>query len=211
MTDEVFEDLVNLYLDKEISPAQLQILRNELERSPERQSTFQSYCRMHQATHFAALSACPVVPRQRIDTGYKHNKPSFFALNRQVWAAAALIALIGSFATVYFNGPFGSARIAEVVNSGVKLEKIDKFTPIAVASEKASQPPLEFYRSLQAENANQNWDYAQELRHVRAASNYHTLEQPSIFTLVPVIPDEALTQDEESGFQVKFSNYEFRR
>ena len=30
MTDEVFEDLVNLYLDKEINPAQLNILKEEL-------------------------------------------------------------------------------------------------------------------------------------------------------------------------------------
>ena len=111
MTDDVFEDLVNLYLDKEINPAQLTILKDELGRNRSRQKTFESYCRMHQATHFAALSASPVIPRLSQGLVRGRNKPAFFAFNRQVFAAAALIIVIGSFASIYLNGPFGSARM----------------------------------------------------------------------------------------------------
>lgn len=211
MTDEVFEDLVNLYLDKEISPAQLNILRDELGRNPSRQKTFESYCRMHQASHFAALSACPVVPRlSSSDNNPSRNKPGFFALNNQVVAAAILITLIGSFATLYFNGPFGSARITQSPNRGIEFAKIETFSPVPATDDQV-QPPLEFFRSLQARESGHDWVYVQELRHARAASNFHSSDQPAPSSWNSIIPEEVAGQTDPAGFEIDFSSYEFRK
>ena len=206
MTDDVFEDLVNLYLDKEISPAQLNILRDELGRSIDRQKTFESYCRMHQATHFAALSVCPVIPKLSHSFGSGKNKPAFFAFNKQVWAAALLIAVIGSFTTVYFNGPFGSARIVQAKRNN--LQKIETFAQTTMVP---AQPPLEFFRALKAQNENQEWAYIQELRHARATSGFQSTQQPSLFTWNQVTPDAFLEAKDESGFDMELSSYEFKR
>jgi hypothetical protein len=205
MTDDVFEDLVNLYLDKEISPAQLTILRDELGRSFDRQQTFESYCRMHQATHFAALSVCPIIPKHSHSASGK-NKPAFFALNKQVWAAALLVAVIGSFTTVYFNGPFGSARIIQAKRNN--LQKIDTF---AQTTTESAQQPLEYFRALKAQNENQEWAYIQELRHARVASGFQSSQQPSLFTWNEVTQEEFLKTEDESGFDLQLSSYEFKR
>lgn len=206
MTDDVFEDLVNLYLDKEISPAQLTILRGELSRNYDRQKTFESYCRMHQATHFAALSACPVIPRLSHSLSGK-TKPAFFAHNKQVWAAAVLIAVIGSFATVYFNGPFGSARIVQA--KGNNLQKIETFAQTTGAQ--VEEPPLEFFRALKAQNQVEAWAYIQELRHARATSNFQSIQQPSLYTWTDVLPEDNLETENDYGFNAEYSSYEFKR
>jgi hypothetical protein len=207
MTDDVFEDLVNLYLDKEISPAQLSILKDELIRSTERKRTFESYCRMHQASHFAALSMCPVVPRLGELPSTK-NKPALFAMNRQVWAAAVLIAVIGSFATIYLNGPFGSARMVQAKAS--KLQKIETFAE-ATTPAKTSEPPLEFFRALKTQQDQAHeWAYVQELRHARAAE-FQNRSQPSLYTWNATTVVEPEVAEDDSGYDLEYSSYEFRR
>ncbi|WP_269525355.1 hypothetical protein [Coraliomargarita parva] len=49
MNDERFKELVNLYLDKEISAAELAELRAELESSCARKNEFEHSCRLHKA------------------------------------------------------------------------------------------------------------------------------------------------------------------
>lgn len=207
MTDDVFEDLVNLYLDKEISPAQLQILRDELDRNPVRQNTFESYCKMHQATHFAALSASPVIPRLASSAGVSKQKSAFFAFNKQVWAAAVLIAVIGSFATVYFNGPFGSSRIERAQEK--KLQKIDTFVQAPL---ERSEPPLEFFRALRAQNEVRDWSYVQELRHARANSGLPASQAiPSYYSWTDAESKSPSDKNDSQNFELEYSSYEFKR
>ncbi|MDA0346618.1 MAG: hypothetical protein O3C43_04620 [Verrucomicrobia bacterium] len=208
MTDDVFEDLVNLYLDKEINPAQLTILKDELGRNCSRQKTFESYCRMHQATHFAALTARPVIPLISPALVGGRNKPAFFALNRQVFAAAALIVVIGSFATIYFSGPFGSARMVRADNSS--LQKIETFAEATVPNQ--SEPPLEFFRALKAQNESPSWSYVQELRHARSNSGLRTItEAPSFYTKNEDQPNHREGIGEIPDFELEYSSYEFKR
>jgi len=208
MTDDVFEDLVNLYLDKEINPAQLTILKDELGRNCSRQKTFESYCRMHQATHFAALSASPVIPRLSQGLVRGRNKPAFFAFNRQVFAAAALIIVIGSFASIYLNGPFGSARMVPVSNTG--LQKIETFAQTTPVSQ--SKPPLEFFRALKAQNESPSWSYVQELRHARANSALGTIqEEPLLYTKIEDQRNNRDDSAETPDFELEYSSYEFKR
>lgn len=207
MTDDVFEDLVNLYLDKEISPAQLRILKEELRRNSDRRSTFESYCRMHQATHFAALSAAPVIPRLHSGLEPGKGKPAFFAFSRQVFAAAAIIAVVGSFATIYFNGPFGKSRIVQVSQSN--LQPIERFAQPAEPF--ITQPTLEFFRANNQSSA-QEWAYLQELRHVRATPEFQSSQEPALYTWVDgEIREKKKTVDPGPTFEFEYSNYEFRR
>lgn len=206
MTDDVFEDLVNLYLDKEINPAQLRILREELDRNPGRREVFESYCRMHQATHFAALTAQPVIPRLSHDLE-GGGKPGFFAFNRQVWAAALIILVIGSFATVYFNGPFGSAHIAQARPTN-NLQRIEGFTQ---SNPQSSPPLLEYFQTIKVQNQTESWDFVHEIRHMRANPAFQDTQQPSYYSLneptVTAQPPIELGQ----GFELEYSSYEFKR
>lgn len=208
MTDDVFEDLVNLYLDKEISPAQLKILREELDRNSDRQSTFESYCRMHQATHFAALSATPVIPRLETSPTQGQGKPAFFALSRQVFAAAAIIAVVGTFTTIYFNGPFGKARIVQA--QPTNLEPIENFAQVTPV--RSSPPPLEFFRALKAQNQNADWAYITELRHSRATQEFNSNQDPAVYAwLNEELKDRENQESNDSGFDFEYSSYEFRK
>ena len=211
MTDDVFEDLVNLYLDKEISPAQLRILREELDRNLERRATFESYCRMHQATHFAALSAAPVIPRLNPSAEQGRGKPAFFAFSRQVFAAAAIIAVVGSFATIYFNGPFGKARIVQAQTRN--LQPIETFSQTPVA-QPSSSPLLEYFQALKVQQSQaQEWQsYVHELRHSRATQEFQPSDEPALYTWVDGelrrIPEP---QAKPAGFDFGYSSYEFRK
>ena len=53
MTEQTFSELVNLYLDKEMSPEDLEALKAELQSNPERKDEFKERCRLHQAMRLA--------------------------------------------------------------------------------------------------------------------------------------------------------------
>jgi len=53
MTEEKFTELVNLYLDKEISDSELAELKAELAANAERKAEFRERCRLHQAMRLA--------------------------------------------------------------------------------------------------------------------------------------------------------------
>lgn len=49
MKDTKFIELLNLYLDQQIEPADAAMLEEEIARNPARRTTYQQYCRMHRA------------------------------------------------------------------------------------------------------------------------------------------------------------------
>ena len=59
MTEDKFTELVNLYLDKEISEYGLAQLKSELAANAERKDDFAGRCRMHQAMRMALNSQSP--------------------------------------------------------------------------------------------------------------------------------------------------------
>lgn len=50
MKDNRFIELLNLYVDRQISPAETAELEAEIQGSPERQKVYRQYCQMHRAT-----------------------------------------------------------------------------------------------------------------------------------------------------------------
>lgn len=60
MTEERFTELVNLYLDQEISECSLRELECELATNPERKSEFRARCQLHQAMRLVLDPDAPV-------------------------------------------------------------------------------------------------------------------------------------------------------
>lgn len=207
MTDDVFEDLVNLYLDKEITSAQLDILRGELERNPRRQSVFQSYCRIHQATHFAALRQCPVIPTLGKSMA---RGPHFLShlIGKPAWIGAFLILTFATSLPFILNRPVASSPEEEPVAGSVS--RLDGFYAEAV-----TQPPsdtLDFFRTLQTQGQpHQNWDYTQRLRPLFATPEYLPSPPREDFPFSSGSTGFISEQEWTSGFDFEHSSYEFKR
>ena len=50
MKESKFVELLNLYIDQEISPAEAELLEEEIQRDPARRRVYLQYCRMHRAS-----------------------------------------------------------------------------------------------------------------------------------------------------------------
>ena len=75
MTEDKFTELVNLYLDKEISDCGLAQLKSELAANAERKDDFAERCRMHQAMHMALN---PQSPKRSYDLNFGVMNPNEF-------------------------------------------------------------------------------------------------------------------------------------
>jgi anti-sigma factor RsiW len=95
MKDTEFIELLNLYLDHEISPADAARLEAEVQRDPQRRQVYQQYCRMQKACTLLAAdftTDTPAVvalqPQARRAVG-----PNLFAIGG-LMAAAACVAFV---------------------------------------------------------------------------------------------------------------------
>lgn len=104
MNDSEFIDLLNLYLDHEISAVDAARLEAEVQRDPERQKIYRQYCRMQKACKLltadfkpetAAASSGKVVAfsHEAATAAPRHNTGGFYTFGA-VAAAAACVAII---------------------------------------------------------------------------------------------------------------------
>jgi len=201
MNEEVFEDLVNLYLDKEISPQQLEILRSELDNNPVRAEVFRSYCRMHQASHLAALHAAPVIPTRRplVASGSQGHPIRTHHLG---WTALAAAVVLAAFIWVYLSGPFAKSNLPRFAD-GLFIEN-DQTNSFLTSD--VNVHPNEFYsvnsdkRTISSEKVLESWLITQERDHWQRSAGAKSNQDMLIETPKP-------------GDEVKFqySNYEFKR
>ena len=68
MNDTQFIELLNLYLDHEISPSDAARLEAEVQRNAKRYRVYREYCQMHKACAllspaYASATTCPVIPQ----------------------------------------------------------------------------------------------------------------------------------------------------
>ena len=56
MKDQRFIELLNLYIDRQISPAETAELEAEMQSNPARRQTYRQYCQMHHATKLVYAS-----------------------------------------------------------------------------------------------------------------------------------------------------------
>ena len=100
MKDTEFIELLNLYLDAEISPADASRLEAEVQRNPERYRVYQQYCRMQKACTLLAADFTSDVPAA---VALKSAPQRASALNLYaiagVMAAAACVAFVFVYRT----------------------------------------------------------------------------------------------------------------
>lgn len=118
MKDQEFIELLNLYLDREITPADAQRLEAEVRSSPERHRVYLEYCRMHKGCEMLAAqfvserAANPgLAPRRR-----SSSRAVIIAFG-SLAAVAACVALM-----VFFGGrrKVASSQPADAVASAAK-------------------------------------------------------------------------------------------
>jgi hypothetical protein len=97
MTDSRFEQLVNLYLDKEISPEGFAALKKELAESAERRQTFQQYRSLRAAENRIICGSYVPDPADDI-MPEPSRRQKLFAYVTQIGGMAAAVALsVGAF------------------------------------------------------------------------------------------------------------------
>jgi len=122
MEIERFKELLNLYLDDEISSADLSDLISETRRDPERQEIFLDYCRIHKActllrNELNAQSA----PKRSV-------RQTIYALGGLA-AAFALLAMAGRNMVPLFDG--GQDRVANQLSAD-SMERLPEFAATEV-------------------------------------------------------------------------------
>jgi len=162
MKESKFIELLNLYVDHQISASDAALLEAEIQRNPERRKIYREYCQMQKACAILAESFRP----QTLPTG---GQVVEFPARRSRWtaatyamgalAAAACVALV----VVNRNGPSESASpptpsMAAVVEEApavaVEAESAPEAAPAVVPSAPARQPLQPVFAGLVSDAAN---------------------------------------------------------
>lgn len=140
MKDHRFIELVNLYIDRQMSPAEATELEAELQANPRRRQVYQQYCRMHRATQLVYESFRQEAGREAPQAGTKGG--SLVRLEgarrrrgRWLYAAAgvAAAACVGLFVSrTMLTGGESTTAIAQEAPA-----------PVAVARQAPARVPVE--------------------------------------------------------------------
>lgn len=100
MTDRKFTELLNLYLDHELSAADATLLEAEIQRSPERRRRYRQYCQMQKACTLLAEDFRTEAPEAGKVTAFpgarrRNIARSFYALGAVAAAACVAFLVIG--------------------------------------------------------------------------------------------------------------------
>ncbi len=111
MNDREFIELLNLYVDHEISAEDALRLEKEVAADPERREVYRQYCRMQKA--------CSMLSEELLESAAKQTSPSVAAFPRQSkWGYGSLVAglaaacAVGLLALRYEGGGPASAPVA---------------------------------------------------------------------------------------------------
>ena len=96
MKESKFVELLNLYVDHQISPSDAALLEAEIQRSPERRKVYRQYCQMQKACSTLAESFLSDAPEaeKNLDTASTSRPFAFVTYAMGFAAAAACVALV---------------------------------------------------------------------------------------------------------------------
>ncbi len=126
MNESRFIELLNLYVDHQLSPAEASELESEIRKNPARRRTYQQYCRMQKACaqlfelERSSAPSSAALPREQVDVERKVIAFPAPASKRGYWlglsaaAAAACVVFVTVFNTEPAGGPSGEATVATV-------------------------------------------------------------------------------------------------
>jgi hypothetical protein len=131
MKDAKFIELLNLYVDQQIDPADAALLEEEILRHPARRRTYQQYCRMHRACALLQEQSRPsaeagekfsaaVTAAEEKVVEFPEPQPKF--AKRMYFgglAAAACVALV--FVTRTWNSQMAVAKVAPTGDQVVQI------------------------------------------------------------------------------------------
>lgn len=131
MNDARFRELLNLYLDRRLTPAEAAELETEVMSRPDRRRLYNDYCRMQRACRLLFEDECKNAPASfalakalREIEGKINGTPAAASQSGAVvwlrWSgglAAACVVVVS--ATVFLNRPAGDVGIAEVAEQSV--------------------------------------------------------------------------------------------
>jgi hypothetical protein len=147
MKDTRFIELVNLYIDRQISPEETAELETEIQANPRRRQIYHQYCHMHRATKLVYESFRAHVD-QPAGAAAQPGSIAYFAQRRQrvrrnFWLSAAAGLAAAACVAVYLvrsnNGP--AATIAANPAPAAKVvAAVPAPAPAAVAAKAATQP-----------------------------------------------------------------------
>ncbi|MBI5688458.1 MAG: zf-HC2 domain-containing protein [Verrucomicrobia bacterium] len=137
MKDAEFLELLNLYLDHEISPADAARLEQEVQANPARRALYREYCQMQKAcgvlaAEFAGGSGAEVSERSKVvawsESGAQRRPGRTVWLGGAVAAMAAAVTLVFWYAQPTAEGP---ATLAATGGAGTPATTRDDFRPAA--------------------------------------------------------------------------------
>ncbi|MBC2593265.1 hypothetical protein H5P28_03225 [Ruficoccus amylovorans] len=151
MTDSRFEQLVNLYLDKEISPEGFAALKKELASSAERRATFQQYRSLRAAESQIIRDSYVPDPADDIIPEPSRSQ-KLFAYLTQIGGMAAAVALsVGAFIYVTRSDSLQLDTIARDVSQ--LRDKLDARQIVVVMESAPSREQL-IQRLMSLKNSN---------------------------------------------------------
>lgn len=229
MKDNRFIELVNLYIDRQISAEETAELEAEIQASPSRRAVYRQYCRLHSATKQVYESfrtnAEPQarVPAGRVITG------AFARRSRASWvhyagglAAAACLAVV----FVRHNpgsGPASADPARAATTPAVAVAAVTP--PVPVAIERTAAPPAPVLISLK-DNLSAEPDYAAMLAALRreeqrafASGEIQTGRLPSLFDdgvfdarqFAPANSQRTFRGKQAPAQQAEFTAFQFQR
>jgi hypothetical protein len=119
MKDSTFIELLNLYIDHQISPAEAERLETEVRSNPERRRVYRQYCQIQKACTslgeaFRTEAPAPVATPQIIDFKPRRRALGFAAYGATVTALAACVAVVVVLRTRPQSLALPTASVAQV-------------------------------------------------------------------------------------------------
>lgn len=139
MKDSEFIELLNLYLDHEISPADAARLEAEVQANPARRRTYETYCRMQKACKVLAKDFVP-----EPEASPEHNVIAFETASvarkrRRVFAVSSFAAAAACVAIVFVGVSRHSTSITQPADGIAKVAPA-VVAPSAVAAPATTEP-----------------------------------------------------------------------
>lgn len=212
MKDTRFIELVNQYVDRQISPAETAELEAEIQVSPRHRKIYQQYCHMHRATKLVYESFRTNADQPVVEKSKTGGSIAQFELNRQrsrwPYAVGALAAAAACFAVVVVrNGMFSHS------NSAPSMAAVQTVAPAVAALPAPVVQPVAAPVAVQAietQASEVEQQYAallsakrQEEMRAFALSQQMTTQPISLFADDAFDSKQALTAEAQKLFQQK--------
>lgn len=229
MKDHRFIELVNLYIDRQISAAETAELEAEIQASPQRRAVYRQYCQLHSATKQVYESfRTSAEPQTRVPAGRVINA-DFSRRPRANWIHyAGGLAAAACLAVVFVRYNSGSAPATNELAQAATTPAVQVATvtpPAPVASERVAAAPAATLVSLQ-DHVSAEPDYAAMLAALRreeqrafANGEIQSSRLPSLFDdgvfdarqFAPASNQRTFRGKQTPAQQAEFTAFQFQR